>query len=99
MVNKQKTIQRAVAKYRTVLPVRGKNSLDECFFCLRGIFFFQFRTQDKNVHTWKADVTREVITAKNKNVFSSFITIMKKPLYIRSLIIKNRKPPKKLICR
>lgn len=95
MVNKQKTIQRAVAKYHTVLPIRGKNSLDECFFCLRGIFFFQFRTPDKNVHTLKAYINREGNAVKNKNVFSAFITKLNEPLSIRSPIIKKQKKVKK----
>ena len=96
MVNKEKTIQRAFSKFDTVLPVQGKKSLDECFFCLRGVFFFQFRTKDKKVHTMKADATQHVIISRKRTDkgFSSFIKLLNRPFYMRSLIIRKPKAEK-----
>lgn len=97
MLNKKKTIQRAFSKYDTVLPVQGKRSLDECFFYLRGVFFFQFRTKDENVHTMKADVAQQVIISRKRNGsgWSTFIQLLNKPFYVRSFIIRKPKCDKK----
>ena len=57
-INKTKTIKKAVAKYNIIYPVRGKRSLEECFFCLRGEYYFSFRTEDKKVHKMKAEMIK-----------------------------------------
>ncbi len=54
MVNKEKTIQKMIARYQEIYPIPGKKDLQECFFCLHGQNVIQFRTKDKKLHIEKA---------------------------------------------
>jgi hypothetical protein len=61
MLNKEKTIQKMIARYHEIYPIPGKKNLYECFFCLHGQNVIQFRTKDKKIHIEKAvlDITPE----------------------------------------
>ncbi|MBN1307106.1 MAG: hypothetical protein JXA18_04260 [Chitinispirillaceae bacterium] len=91
MINKDKTINKAVSKYHAIFPVRGKHSIDECFFCLRGEYFFIFRTKDKKVHTLKAEKCRPVSASSNikRETWDSIVKALNKPIIVRSLIVKK----------
>lgn len=54
MIDKERTIRKAKAKYKEIRPIRGKKTLEECFLSLRGEIFFLFRTRDKKTHIIKA---------------------------------------------
>jgi hypothetical protein len=54
MINREKTIQKMIKRYREIFPIPGKKTLNECFFCLHGQAVIQFRTKDKKVHIAKA---------------------------------------------
>jgi hypothetical protein len=54
MLNKEKTVQKMIARYHEIYPIPGKKNLYECFFCLHGQNVIQFRTKDKKVHIEKA---------------------------------------------
>ncbi|MBN1578126.1 MAG: hypothetical protein JW913_16310 [Chitinispirillaceae bacterium] len=91
MINKDKTIAKAVSKYHSIFPVRGKHSIDDCFFCMRGEYFFIFRTKDKKVHTMRAEEFRPVSTSVNINreTLDSIFKMLNKPILVRSLIVKK----------
>jgi hypothetical protein len=61
MVNKRKTIDKLMARYREVYPIPGKKTLYDCFFCLHGQHYIQFRTQDKRLHVEKVCRTESEI--------------------------------------
>lgn len=54
MIDKERTIRKAKAKYKEIRPILGKKTLEECFFSLRGEVYFQFRTKDKKRHIVRA---------------------------------------------
>lgn len=91
MIDKEKTIARAIAKYHTIFPVRGKHLYEECFACLRGEYYFTFMTKDKKSHCIKASETRPVYTAPHirHEVFDSLLKALNTPIIIRSLITKK----------
>ena len=86
-----KTIKNAISKYRTIYPIAGKRSLDDCFFFLRGEAFFQFKTKDKKVHSIKASITRPVMEATyfNREMLSYIVKIINQPILIRSLFFRK----------
>ena len=100
MVNKERTIRRILSQYETILPIPGKESLDECFFYLNGVFFFQFRTKDDAAHIIKADATPQVLMYRKRATtgLTSFIKLLNTPFYVRSLIIKKKKCEENLEC-
>jgi predicted N-acyltransferase len=91
MIDKQKTIAKAISKYEYVFPVYGKDSLNECFFCARGEYFFLFRTKDKKKRMMKAEISRSSVSFEgiNRELLSSIYRTLNKPILIRSLFIKN----------
>ena len=92
MIDKEKTIDRAIAKYHTIFPARGKHSLNECFFRLRGDYFFVFMTKDKRVHTMQPCMRRTVFApaaGNNREKGSSIFEVLNKPIIVRSLLVKK----------
>lgn len=92
MVNKYKTISKAQSKYHSIIPIPGKHSLEECFICLRGRYYFQFKTkEDKKVHTvkaieiWTTNPTFQI----NRESLLALYRLMSKPILIRQLMLKN----------
>lgn len=91
MIDKDRTISKAIAKFHEISPVPGKKSLYECFFSLRGEFLFQFRTSDKRIHTIKA--------LEEKKPLPSFLTeftivthiykMLTEPLHIKQASVKK----------
>jgi len=91
MVKKDTTIKKAMTKYHAIFPIRGKNSIEECFFCMRGEYFFLFRTEDKKRHILKAEMSRPSFPSADTNqdfIISAF-QFLNKPIYVRSLFIKK----------
>jgi len=91
MVDKQKTIRKAQSRYHSIIPIPGKHALEECFFCLRGRYYFQFKTKDKKVHTMKAVECWSVRYSWhiNREALVSLYKALNKPILIRSLIMKH----------
>ncbi len=93
MIDKEKTIEKAISKYHSIYPARGKRSLYDCFFRLRGEHYFVFRTQDKKVHTVKACIQRNnpvnISGDSNGEKRISIIETLNKPIILRSLIVKK----------
>ena len=91
MIDREKTIQKAMSKYRSIYPVRGKHTLSECFFCWRGEHYFLFKTQDKKGHMMKAEFSRPAVSLENINLeaFSPIYKALNKPIFVRSLFNKN----------
>jgi len=91
MIDKDKTVARAIAKYHTIFPIKGKQSLYECFSSLRGDTFLTFRTKDKKIHCIKASETHTVYASlpARHEVFDSIIKALNTPIIIRSLITKK----------
>ncbi|MDG5816817.1 hypothetical protein QA601_17100 [Chitinispirillales bacterium ANBcel5] len=54
MIDKQRTISKAKARFKKIYPFVGKSTLEECFFSLQGEYYFLFRTKDKKPHTMRA---------------------------------------------
>jgi hypothetical protein len=91
MINKTKTIKKAVAKYNIIYPVRGKHSLEECFFCLRGEYYFSFRTENKKVHKMQAEMIKAPLVSPEvkRETMSSLAKVLNKPIIIRSILTKK----------
>jgi hypothetical protein len=93
MINKEKTIDKAVLKYHSIFPVHGKDSIEECFFNIRGEYYFLFKTKDRTRHIVKAEISRpKPITSSasiNRDFFISIYNVLNKPILVRSLFIKN----------
>jgi hypothetical protein len=92
MIDKEKTIDRAIAKYHAIFPASGKHSLNECFFRLRGEYFFVFMTKNKKVHTMPACIRRTVsapASGTSREKESLIFKVLNKPIIIRSLIVKK----------
>ncbi len=54
MIDKERTINKAKAKFKAIHPAVGKSTLEECFLSLHGEIFFLFRTKDNKSHTLRA---------------------------------------------
>lgn len=91
MINKEKTIKKAVSKYNIIYPVRGKHSLEECFFCLRGEYYFSFRTEDKKVHKMNADMVKQPLVSpeEKREAIDSLVKVLNKPIFFRSFLSKK----------
>jgi len=91
MINKEKTIKKAISRYNLIYPVRGKKLIEECFFCLRGEYFLIFRTKDKKIHKMRADELRPpLISSDNKHDgLHSLIDALNKPIIVRSIFAKK----------
>lgn len=85
MVDKNRTIKKAQSKYREIMPVPKKHSLEECFYCLRGTFFFQFRTKkDKKLHTVRACRIRPSFsTMADRELWLAMYHTLNRPINIR----------------
>ena len=94
MIDKLKTIKKAVGKYKDIYPVKGKTAISDCFFCLRGEYFFIFRTKDRKIHKMRVEKERQVVSslAINRDTFNSIFRTLNTPIMVRSLI--TRKPVK-----
>jgi hypothetical protein len=82
MVNKEKTIQKMIARYHEILPIPGKKDLHDCFFCLHGQNVIQFRTRDKKVHIEKAylEIVQEPIPFFNSPLWDSVRKFLTQPV-------------------
>lgn len=91
MFDRKKTIQQALSKYKTIFPINGKHTLEECFFCLRGEYRFVFKTKDKKMHTMKARLVHKAheMPRIDAESFSALFKLINKPIIVRSLIIKK----------
>ncbi len=63
MIDKQRTIRKARAKFKEIRPILGSKTLEECFYSLRGEIYFLFRTKDKKTHVLKALRVRRSLQA------------------------------------
>jgi hypothetical protein len=91
MINKEKTILKAVSKYHSLLPIHGRNSIEDCFFCVRGDYFFLFKTMDKKRHIIKAEVSGPDLASLyfNREFLNAIYKALNKPILVRSLFLKN----------
>jgi hypothetical protein len=91
MINKAKAIEKAVSKYHSIFPIPGKHSIEECFVCIRGEYFFLFKTKDKKRHIIKAEPGRPAGASVDINgeFFAMMYKVLSKPILVRSLFIKN----------
>jgi hypothetical protein len=92
MLNKDKTIAKALSKYHSILPIRGKQSLDDCFICVRGDYFFLFKTEDKTKHIMKAELSQPVFASPimSPEFFSSIFKTLNTPISVQSpLLVKT----------
>lgn len=93
MIDKDKTIAKALHKYRQVSPVPGKHSLDDCFVCLRGQYFLLFRTDnDKKAHRIRA-VTRLPKQHYMRNwliSMASYCYLLNKPILLRVYFLSRK---------
>ncbi|MBN1759133.1 MAG: hypothetical protein JW863_12485 [Chitinispirillaceae bacterium] len=93
MIDKEKTIKKAIAKYNYLFPVRGKHSIGECFFSLRGETYLIFRTKKDKIRRVRAEYAKPpVVTDEtgSREGIESIIKALNRPIIIRSLI--TRKP-------
>jgi hypothetical protein len=93
MIDKDKTISKALNKYRQVRPIPGKHNLDDCFVCLRGQYFLLFRTEDdKKAHRLRA-VTKlpkqHYVRNWLKNL-ASYCFLLNKPILLRVYFLSRR---------
>jgi hypothetical protein len=91
MINKDKTIAKAVSKYHSILPVMGRRSIDDCFICVRGEYFFLFKTKDKIKHIIKAEIAQPDLAPLyfNRDFFYTIIKTLNKPIVVPPLLLKN----------
>ena len=87
MIDKEKTIKKAIARYNSLFPVRGKHSIEECFFSLRGETYLVFRTKKDKIHRVKAEYMKPVApAARNHETLAAIIRALNRPIIVRSLI-------------
>jgi len=93
MVDKDKTIVKALHKYRHVRPLPGKRNLDECFVCLRGQYYLLFRTDDdKKAHRIRAVARipkKHYVTMWLKSV-ASYCYLLNKPILLRVYFLSQK---------
>ena len=91
MIDRERTIRKAVARYNLIFPVKGKQLLEECFFCLRGEYHLVFKTKDNKVHTMKACEmhTNVAVHQVHREQAESFFKLLNKPIIIRSLFVRK----------
>lgn len=93
MIDKEKTIKKAIAKYNYLYPVRGKRSIEDSFFSMRGETYLIFHTKDKKVHRVRAEEARVPAQhAGGREALDSIIKALNRPIIVRSLVA--RKPVK-----
>jgi hypothetical protein len=88
MISKEKTINKALSRYKEIYPMKNKKSFDECFFYLHGEVLFVFRTKNKKIRTIKAVKTTPAIQIQNSYLlfFISIYKVLTKPISIGTLI-------------
>jgi hypothetical protein len=92
MIDKDKTIAKALHKYRQVRPVPGKHNLDECFVCLRGQYFLLFRTDNDKAHRIRAVARlpkRHYVAMWLKNMVL-FFYLLNKPIMLRVYFLSRK---------
>jgi hypothetical protein len=91
MINKELTIRKASGKYKIIYPLKGKRSLEECFFYLRGVAYFQFLTKDRKVRLMKASLTRAPVEAVafNRETLVQIVRFINRPILVRSLFLRK----------
>jgi hypothetical protein len=91
MIDREKTIAKALLKYHSIFPVYGKKTLQECFICVRGEWLFLFRTGDKKKLMVKAELFRPSVSFEtiNRELLSSVYSKLNQPILVRSLFVKN----------
>jgi hypothetical protein len=93
MIDKDKTIAKALHKYQEVRPVPGKHNLDECFVCLRGQYFLLFRSSDdKKAHRMRAVVRmpkRHYVAMWLKSIVS-YCYLLNKPILLRVYFLSRK---------
>lgn len=88
MISKEKTIKKALNRYKEIYPMKNKKTFEECFFYLHGEILFVFRTKNMKIRTIKAVRTAPIIQPAN-SYFRFLISIHKvftKPISISTLI-------------
>ena len=88
MIDKEKTIKKAIAKYNYLFPVRGKHSIEECFFSMRGETYLIFRTKNDKIRRVRAEYAKPpVVTDKtgSHEGIESIIKALNRPIIVRSL--------------
>lgn len=93
MIDKDKTISKALHKYHLVRPIPGKHNLDDCFVCLRGQYFLLFRTEDDK----KSHRIRAVARLPKKHYFAYwlknlvlFFYLLNKPIMLRVYFLSRK---------
>jgi hypothetical protein len=93
MIDKDKTIAKALHKYRLIRPVPGKHNLDECFVCLRGQYYLLFRTSDdKKAHRMRAVSRlpkRHYVKMWFKNIAADCY-LLNKPIMLRVYFLSKK---------
>jgi hypothetical protein len=82
MINKEKTIQKMIARYQEIYPIPGKKDLQDCFFCLHGQNVIQFRTKDKKSHIEKVclEITQKPLVMIHSPVLESIWRFLTQPM-------------------
>jgi hypothetical protein len=91
MIDKEKTIGKAILKYKTIYPISGKKSLNDSFFYLHGDILFLFCTKDKKIHKIKAVKVSPVIPIRNNRYrfLNNIYKFLTKPIKLSSLQSKQ----------
>ncbi len=93
MIDKDKTIAKALHKYRQVRPVPGKHNLDDCFVCLRGQYYLLFRSSDdKKAHRIRAVARlpkKHYVRMWLKNLIS-YCYLLNKPILLRVYFLSQK---------
>ncbi len=93
MIDKDKTIAKALHKYKLVRPVPGKHSLDDCFVCLRGQYYLLFRSSDdKKAHRIRAvtRLPRRHYSGMWLRNFVSYCTLLNRPILLRVYFLSQK---------
>jgi len=88
MISKEKTINKALNRYKEIYPMKNKKTFEECFFYLHGEVLFVFRTKNMKIRTIKAVKTAPIMQPASSH-FQFLISIYKvltKPISVSTLI-------------
>jgi hypothetical protein len=88
MISKEKTITKALNRYKEIYPMKNKKTFEECFFYLHGEVLFVFRTKNMKIRTLKAVKIAPIIHTQSSylQVLSSIHKMLTKPISINTFI-------------
>lgn len=88
MISKEKTITKALKKYKDIYPMKNKKTFEECFFFLHGEILFVFRTKNMKIRTLKAVRTEPIISTQSSywQFLNSIYKVLTKPISLSTLV-------------